>query len=401
MSQKLNDHIELLVLTQAFPPDYSGAAQQMLTLGRSLRRQGHRMNVITFVGSRSQPGRATEEGITVVRLKNPSGRMHLSKMLNVVILRKTFRDLAKLANAILLITGLSNQVILSLLGVRGLRYFYRTSLLGFDDYESLRRAFGARRIDCFLSRASGIVTNSPAILTSFETKFSEKTALIPNAVDSDVLKSMASAHSREETIARNNLEASRLHAIAVGAVCKRKGVDEMVRTFARVKNLCSSAGKLLVVGPNTSSESGEVDDEYVDGIRRFIAEAGIGQDVRLCGHLDQKELVELLGVCELFISFSQSEGFPNALVEAMAAGCVPVVRRIPDVTDWILPAELRGLTGDITTVDELSAAWIKMLENKSKRLELKNVVRKKVREDFEAAVIAGRYADFFLSRISQ
>ncbi|HTP79943.1 MAG TPA: glycosyltransferase family 4 protein, partial [Bacteroidota bacterium] len=133
----------------------------------------------------------------------------------------------------------------------------------------------------------------------------------------------------------------------------------------------------------------------------FIAEAGIGQDVRLCGHLDQKELVELLGVCELFISFSQSEGFPNALVEAMAAGCVPVVRRIPDVTDWILPAELRGLTGDITTVDELSAAWIKMLENKSKRLELKNVVRKKVREDFDAAVIAGRYADFFLNRISQ
>jgi len=34
-------------------------------------------------------------------------------------------------------------------------------------------------------------------------------------------------------------------------------------------------------------------------------------------------------------------------------------------------------------------------------LELKNVVRKKVREDFDAAVIAGRYADFFLNRISQ
>jgi glycosyltransferase involved in cell wall biosynthesis len=44
--------------------------------------------------------------------------------------------------------------------------------------------------------------------------------------------------------------------------------------------------------------------------------------------LQSEQLPVLLGKYQFYVQVSMTEGFPNALIEAMACGCVPIVSRV-------------------------------------------------------------------------
>ena len=55
------------------------------------------------------------------------------------------------------------------------------------------------------------------------------------------------------------------------------------------------------------------------------------------------------------VMFSRSEGLPNVLLEAMAAGCVPLVSRIRGLTDWVVTHEKDALLFPVGDVPEAAA----------------------------------------------
>jgi glycosyltransferase involved in cell wall biosynthesis len=69
--------------------------------------------------------------------------------------------------------------------------------------------------------------------------------------------------------------------------------------------------------------------------RRLAEFIGRGE-IEILGPLDRDDVPEFFSDVDLLLFPSQFEGCPNVLLEAMAAGCVPVATRLPGITDWIL-----------------------------------------------------------------
>ena len=61
------------------------------------------------------------------------------------------------------------------------------------------------------------------------------------------------------------------------------------------------------------------------------------------GKLNPEKTSDELSHADIFLMPSKFEGFPNALLENMANGVVPIVSRIKGVTDWIVDNEVNGL----------------------------------------------------------
>lgn len=72
--------------------------------------------------------------------------------------------------------------------------------------------------------------------------------------------------------------------------------------------------------------------------------------VEFVGVLTSDEVPHFLGETDVFLFTSQFEGCPNALLEAMMAGCVPVSWTIDGITDFLIDDGVTGLLcpfGDI------------------------------------------------------
>lgn len=100
-------------------------------------------------------------------------------------------------------------------------------------------------------------------------------------------------------------------AIAVGRLNAQKGYDDLISVFADVYTRDHSAA-LIILG------EGELKGELEEKIR----ERRLEKRVLMLGLCENP--FAYMSKCQLFVSCSLHEGFPNALVEAMACG-LPVI----------------------------------------------------------------------------
>lgn len=99
--------------------------------------------------------------------------------------------------------------------------------------------------------------------------------------------------------------------VAVGRLAKQKNYQQMIEAFAVVYKNCPYA-KLHIYGEGAS----------IDELKKLITNSGLEEVVFLEGMT--KNVVEVYKHAEVFVMFSHGEGYPNALMEALAMG-VPAV----------------------------------------------------------------------------
>lgn len=95
--------------------------------------------------------------------------------------------------------------------------------------------------------------------------------------------------------------------------------------------------------------------------RRWVAELGIAENVRLLPHLTRPQMAELFRGARLAVSPSTHDGTPNTLLEAMACGCLPVAGDIESLREWITPGH-NGLLFDPADPQALAEAILAGLE---------------------------------------
>ena len=100
--------------------------------------------------------------------------------------------------------------------------------------------------------------------------------------------------------------------LAVGRLSKQKGYDLLIHAYANCK--CRLEGWNLVV-------VGDGEDRYY--LNRIIQDLELSSSIEL--RSPTKTLWEELGDSSLFVMPSRFEGMPNALLEAIAKGLVPLV----------------------------------------------------------------------------
>lgn len=118
---------------------------------------------------------------------------------------------------------------------------------------------------------------------------------------------------------------------------------------------------------------------------------GLGDRIRFNGRVRPEAVAALMAEHEILLGPSRFEGFMITVVEAMAAGCVPVVSRIRGVTDTIIENGGTGLLFPVGDVGAAAAAIRRLREEPSLRLAMSRRGPGVVRERYSVERMGAEY----------
>lgn len=125
--------------------------------------------------------------------------------------------------------------------------------------------------------------------------------------------------------------------ISIGRIAPNKRYDRLLETFALVVKK-HTAAKLVIIGP---------DRGLVTSLKNLCRSLGIKKQVEFAGRVSDNELLNFLECASVWLAAPEYEGFGVALLEAMAAGCVPVVQPLP-VFEQLLTHGTEGFYADFS-----------------------------------------------------
>jgi glycosyltransferase involved in cell wall biosynthesis len=186
--------------------------------------------------------------------------------------------------------------------------------------------------------ADVVVANSAAIqqyLIEHEHVAAERTYLCHNGVETAIFHPALEA--KPAAVAGASL--------VIGTVCAlrpEKRLDLLLKAFAQVRHLLAGM-KLLIVG------SGPV----LPQLEALRAELSMGAD---CVFEPSKtEVAPWMRALDIYVMSSETESFPNALLEAMACGCAVVGSRVGGIPELITDG-VSGLLFESKNADDLAGA---------------------------------------------
>ena len=179
--------------------------------------------------------------------------------------------------------------------------------------------------------------------------------------------------ARERLRAELGLRPEEVVAITVANFRAEKAYPDLLRA-ARLAFDATPDLRLLIVGQGPQREL----------IEKMHDELGLGDRCTVLGY--RADVMELLAASDFFVIASHFEGFPIALMEAMAMGLPAVGTRVGGVPEAIEHGR-EGILVDPGCVEELAAALVTMAEGHGERRAMALRAREKGRRyDIRAAV---------------
>lgn len=146
----------------------------------------------------------------------------------------------------------------------------------------------------------------------------------PSAATAEALVQAGIAQERIEvvppgthrpSVAPQRITRNRLHLLAVGTVCARKGHHVLIEALAGLRDL---SWQLDCIGSLERSPA------YAEALRASIEGVGLAERVALCGELPPSQLSAAYACADVFVLPSFHEGYGMAYAEALAHG-LPVI----------------------------------------------------------------------------
>jgi len=125
---------------------------------------------------------------------------------------------------------------------------------------------------------------------------------------------------------------------------------------------------------------------------QMAASRGLLGSVLFLGHV--ADVSDYLQATDVYVSPSFHEGFPNALLEAMACGLPVVASRIGGVED-VIKHEVNGLLVAPGNSDELAKAVLQFLQCPEKAEEMGRQAARTIREQYAIDAVAPRYLNLY------
>ena len=127
--------------------------------------------------------------------------------------------------------------------------------------------------------------------------------------------------------------------IFVGKICRKKGVESLLRALQDVVKSVPNV-RLSLVG-------GYSDQQEYDGLVDLAQQLHL--PAHFAGRLSQDDLVLAYNEADVFVLPSFYEGLPLVVVEALACGCKAVVSDLPGLRPWLEA----NIVGDAVTLVEM------------------------------------------------
>ncbi len=202
-------------------------------------------------------------------------------------------------------------------------------------------------VSCY-DRLMRIVTTAPRhgrdLIEGYDVD-ADRISMIPNGIDPLLFENAAKIRRGEDTVLRLGFLGRLEH--------NQKGVlflPEILRHLHKqgVKLTCKIAGK-GVHGKVLEAE-----------LKSFIQNGSVS----LIGALQPNEVADFFQNIDVYLFPSRFEGCPNALLEAIMAGCVPVAWRLEGITDFIIKDGVTGFVCPIAECEAFASRIAELSENR-------------------------------------
>jgi glycosyltransferase involved in cell wall biosynthesis len=162
----------------------------------------------------------------------------------------------------------------------------------------------------------------------------------------------------------------------LGWVIKTKGIEELLSAWEKVYK-GNGDWRLRIVGP--------AKEEYLDYLKSHYSFEGVIYE----GEKSHKEAMDLLNSSEIFILPSYTEGFPNAVLEAMALSKPIIATQVGAIPDML--ADNCGILIDLKEPEEIFIALKSLIANDKKRIDIGNNAYRKLRKEYTIETIFNLY----------
>ncbi len=145
--------------------------------------------------------------------------------------------------------------------------------------------------------------------------------------------------------------------------------------------------------------AGEGPDEKA--LREAFARRELDPRVRMLGAIDHAGIDRHFYEADCFVLPSRLEGCPNAMMEAMAAGCVPVAAGIRGSVDRIVEDGISGLLFRVGDAGRFADQVLRLHGDRDLWQRLSRAGRKRIEDRFTVDRMAGAYAALFGDMLKQ
>ena len=172
---------------------------------------------------------------------------------------------------------------------------------------------------------------------------------------------------------------SAVEVLYAGRLRTRKAVAVLLEAFARVRREVPAA-RLRLAG----------DGEQRPALEEQARRLGLGEAVLFEGAVPHHRMPELFAAADIFCLPSLYEGFPLAILEAMAAGLPVVTTRVAGNPEAVED----GVHGRLVAPEDaagLAAALLELIADEEGRREMGRRARRRVEEEFSIGRIGAAY----------
>jgi glycosyltransferase involved in cell wall biosynthesis len=164
----------------------------------------------------------------------------------------------------------------------------------------------------------------------------------------------------------------------VGWVTQGKGVEDLLTAWS----LTAAPGwRLVLVGP--------FDADYVDSIAPPGARSAAS--TIFMGEMDHSQTVEIMAGADIVVLPSHTEGFPNALLEAMALGRAIVATPVGAIREMLEPD--CGVLVPVRDPAGLATALESLIRDRDRRVQLGEKAAARATEQYAVDVVFSRYLE--------
>ena len=181
--------------------------------------------------------------------------------------------------------------------------------------------------------------------------------------------------------------------LAAGTFKYQKGFDLLLK--AAVKLLPDYPGWKLVILGEEKNESGS--KGFRDEFEKIIAENGLIGRILLPGRAGN--IGEWFERADIFVLSSRFEGFPNALLEAMASGSASVAFDCDTGPSDLISQNENGILVPVDDIGALEAQVRYLIDNPALRKEISGKA-KKVRQFYSEEKVLGEWAEVLEELVS-
>ncbi len=198
--------------------------------------------------------------------------------------------------------------------------------------------------------------------------------LVPNAIDPSGLADQARAYNTDRP----------LKLVYVGRLVRAKGLFEVIEAMAELKR-AGREFRLCIAGEGQDQRA----------LMTASQTAGLGDCVRFLGNVFGADKKRLWLDSDVFVFPSYMEGLPYSLLEAMAAGCVPVTTPVAAIPDVMRDGE-HGLFVRVRDVSTLALAISALDDDRPELLRMADAARRRALEHYTVARLADDFRELYV-----